>query len=188
VVQIGFSPQGQWEETANLTTNCAVFAQGHGVYDGLYKFVFSGITSNSSAGTNWTAAKFQVNLAYPNGTLTSDWDAWGLANWMTFLNLTNASGPQPLLAPSSCASWVSTLSDCPSNASGWFAVLTSSYGEWIDSYGMENGTPRWANPVDGIASNQSLVIVTPTTWNVAGSTLSVGSTTNESAVSGSTVL
>lgn len=65
-------------------------------------------------------------------------------------------------------------------------VVLSQSGEWINSYGLQpNGTPSWAEPVTALVSHQQLVIVVPSSWNLAGDKLAVDSTVTNSTVIGS---
>ncbi len=170
------------------TMNCAL-QFGDTPSDGLYRLLFTPVELVGDSLTSWATASFQVAFASPNGTLTSFRDGWGLANWMTSLNLTTSTG-QPLpLASSTCAAWVRSVADCHAASSGWYAVLLSSYGDWIDSYGdIANGRGGWSRPVDSMVSNQQLVIVAPATWNLTGDRLVVNSTVSSSVIQGTAVL
>ncbi|MCI4348301.1 MAG: hypothetical protein L3J97_06775, partial [Thermoplasmata archaeon] len=128
---------------------------------------------------------FQVAFESPNGTPINFFDGWGLANWMTSLNLTAPSGsPLPLATPS-CKEWVSSVASCLANVTGWYAVLLSSSGEWLASYGLSGTGAGWAVPVLALVSHQQIVIVLPNSWGFSGDTLNVVGTVSTSRVSGS---
>lgn len=189
LVSVGVNSTGQWTGTANLTTNCALLYSGHGAFDSEYDLVFSTPSVSVGPSTTTAAERFQVAIAAPNGTLGNFFDEVGLANWMISWNLTTLSGQHLPLATPTCRSWVHSLADCPANASGWFAVLMSASGEWIDSYGaLANGSSGWSQAVTALVSHQQLVIVCPSSWSIAGDVLSVSSTVNNTHVIGSVAL
>jgi hypothetical protein len=183
---VGESTQAVRDETENLTTNCALPSAGHGTPDGLYDLLFSSPSLSAAAGTAQVTVPFQVAFAYPNGTLTGDEDGWGLANWMVGLHVTNSSSGQtrPLGTPT-CRSWVASLADCTASPTGWYAVLLSSSGEWLNSYGASPNGTAWYLPVDALVSHEQLVVVAPGSWNVSGDALNVTSTVPTSTVVGS---
>ncbi|HYA58130.1 MAG TPA: hypothetical protein VEH57_06690 [Thermoplasmata archaeon] len=174
---------------SNETTNCAVlnypYFAGYGSYD-----VIPGSPGSSlNGGTLQLAVPFQVGIIEHNQTTPFYYNAWGLANWMTSWNLTNSSGDQLPLQASGCDSWVPSVSDCEANASGWYAVVLSASGEWVNSYGLNpNGTRGWAEPVTALVSHQQLVIVVPSSWNVTGDVMTVKSTVATSTVLGTIAL
>ncbi len=181
--------RGQWLGTANLTHNCALINSGVGAYDAEYDLLFSTPSIGSGPTTTSATTGFQVAIAAPNGTLGNFYDEVGLADWMTSWNLTAPSGmPLPLAQPS-CRSWVPSVSDCVANTTGWFAVILSATGEWINSYGaLPGGGVGWSEPVTALVSHQQLVIVVPSSWNVSGDTMTVASTVSTSSVIGSVSL
>jgi hypothetical protein len=170
--------------------NCALQYSGAPAgYDSEYDLIFSSATVTSTPAQTVVETSFQVAIAYPNGTLAGDFDEVGLANWMTAIQLNDSSGQTLALATSTCTAWITNVSKCGVSSSGWFAVLLSPWGSWIDSYGLSsNGTPRWAMPVEAVVSNQILAIVAPQSWNVTADTLSVNSTVSFSVLIGSRVL
>ncbi len=170
------------------TMNCAL-QFGDTPSDGLYRLLFTPAELVGDSLTSWATTSFQVAFASPNGTLSSFRDGWGLANWMTSLNLTTSTGHPLPLASSTCAAWVRAVADCHAASSGWYAVLLSSYGDWIDSYGdIANGRGGWSRSVDAMVSNQQLVIVAPATWNLTGYRLVANSTVSSSVIQGTVVL
>ena len=191
LVQVGEDLQGQSGEVFNLSHNCALPRDDVAVpqVDGIYDLVWQSPEVSSSGPTQWISAQFQVAFAYPNGTLTRNYDGWGLANWMTALNVSNASGSELPVGAPGCPAWIANVSECAANSTGWYAVDTSSHGEWINAYGaLANGTVGWTEPVTDLASLQHLVIVTPASWDLSSDRLSVNSTVSTSAVVGSTTL
>ena len=183
---VGVGSSGQWIGTSNLTHNCALLYSGAGAYDSEYDLLFSTPSVSSGSLTASVTAEFQVAIALPNGTLENFFDEVGLANWMTSWNLTSPSGQDQPLATSLCSMWVPSAAQCRANYSGWYALIISAGGEWINSYGLSpNGTASWSVPVTALVSNQQLVIVCPGTWNISGYSVTPVSTVSVSHVIGS---
>lgn len=188
LVQAGVSNNGSEYSVENLTHNCAVVASGHGGLDGQYAVVFGSPSTLPVRGGSQFGLPFQVALADPNGTLTHDYDGWGLATWMIAMNLSsNGGGLLPLGSPT-CPQWVASVQDCVANESGWFAVLTSATGQWLGAYGASPNGTEWTLPVWTVVSHQQIVIVVPSSWNVSGDSLSLASTTGASVIQGSPAL
>lgn len=186
LILVGIGGSGQWAGTSNLTHNCALIYSGQDGYDSEYDLLFSPPSITSGGSTTLVTAGFQVAIASPNGTLGKFYDEVGLANWMTSWNVTSPSGQYQPLATPSCRAWVPTTADCNSNVSGWYVVITSASGEWVNSYGLtSNGTPGWSIPVTALVSHQQLVVVCPSSWNVSGDKMTPASTVSVSHVIGS---
>jgi len=174
---------------SNETHNCAVlnypYFAGYGSYD-----VIPGSANTSTTGTTYQFAfSYQAGIIEHNQTAPYVFDAWGLANWMTSWNLTNASGQHLPLATPDCREWVSAVADCAANPSGWYAVILSASGGWQNSYGaLPGGGVGWSEPVTALVSHQQLVIVCPSSWNVTGDVLNVTSTVSTSTVNGALTL
>lgn len=186
----GVSREGAWEGALNGTRNCVTLNSSGPVIDrGLNKFSFYSPTTVSGAGTTWIETPYQVEVTELNGSFYGYYDGWGVANWMTKFNVTNSSGkPLPLGSPR-CDSWVPAVSDCVADPSGWYAVVLSAGGQWVNSFGLQlNGTVGWAAPVTAFVSHQQLVIVAPASWTVAEETLTVASTVSVAAITGSLTL
>jgi hypothetical protein len=80
---------------------------------------------------------------------------------------------------------VGEVADCVANNSGWFAVILSAGGEWLDSYGsLPGGGAGWSEPNTALVSHQQLVIVVPSGWNLSGDRFSPISTITTSTVTG----
>ncbi len=191
LVQIAVSPQGQalGGILANQSTNCAVWNAGHGSYDGIDALQFGAPNQSFLGLTQQVETPFQIAQAYPNGTLTNDYDGWGVANWMTSWNLTNASGQHLPLTTPTCRGWVPSVADCGANSSGWYAVVLSASGGWINSYGaLPGGGVGWSEPVTALVSQQQVVIVAPSSWTLSGDQLSVTSTVSTTTVTGTVSL
>ena len=186
----GVTRAGQYAGDFNGTENCALMSSGNppGSPNFDYYLPFSSPSRAANFTTQSDTASFPVDATYSNGSLAFT-DVWGLANWMTSWNLTNSSDAQLPLGPSTCDSWVPSISDCRSDATGWYAVILSQSGEWIDSYGLQpNGSRGWAEPVTALVSHQQLVIVAPSSWNLTGDKLAVSSTVRSTTVLGSLTL
>jgi len=181
---VAVSSNGIVTSVVNATTICAVPNSGHHAADGMYDLVLNATTTTWGE-TIQALLPFQVGLAAPNGTVVLDYDGWGLANWMVALNVTSSSGhPLPIGSPN-CAKWVLGLDQCPANLTGWYAVLTSSSGEWLNDYGLSSTGIGWSVPVDALVSHQQLTIVLPISWAVSGDNLVVSSTVSTSTIRGS---
>lgn len=177
---------GQWLGASNLTHNCALINSGEGEYDSEYDLLFSAPSFSSAASTTFVTSSFQVAIAATNGTLGNYFDEVGLANWMTNWTLTSAFGTPLPLGQSTCRSWVPSITDCVANSSGWFVVVLSAFGGWINSYGaLPGGGVGWTQPVTAVVSHQELVIVVPGSWNVSADVMDVASTVATSTVVGS---
>jgi len=189
LVGVGVGSNGAWLGSSNLTHNCALLKSGPPGYSGGYVLLFSSPSIIAASTTTFAMAGYQVADAYPNGTVAGFYDEVGLANWMTSWNLTTPSDSRlPLVMPA-CTSWVPSVDDCVANSSGWYAVVLSGSGEWINSYGaLPNGTVGWSEPVTALVSHQQLVIVAPSSWNLTGDILTVNSTVSTSTVIGSLAL
>ncbi len=141
--------------------------------------------------TSWTTIPFQLVWYFhaSNGSVAPYYDPWGLANWMTSWNLTTSTGQALPPAGPGCQSWVAAVSECIANASGWYAVILSASGAWINSYGMQpGGVAGWSAPVTALVSQQQLVVVAPSSWNVTGDRMAVSPTNATLRVSGSASL
>lgn len=186
----GVSRTGDWGGALNLTRNCVTLNSTGPVIDqGINKFFFSPPGATTVAATSWIDIPYQVGVTALNGSFYGYYDGWGVANWMTKWSLTNSSGSPLQLGSPGCNTWVPVVSDCVTDTSGWYAVVLSATGEWINSYGVQpNGAVGWAEPVTAFASHQQLELVVPSSWNVPGDTLTVASTVSVCAVVGSVTL
>ncbi|MGD0588359.1 MAG: hypothetical protein ABSA63_06150 [Thermoplasmata archaeon] len=183
----GVSREGEWGGALNLTRNCVTLNSTGPVIDrGINKFFFSPPSPVIGAVTAWIDVPYQVGVTALNGSFYGYYDGWGVANWMTRWHVSNLSGMTLPLGSPGCDSWVPAVSDCIANASGWYAVILSASGEWVNSYGIQsNGTVGWAEPVTAFVSHQQFVLIVPSPWNLAGDTLAVASTVNVCDVTGS---
>jgi hypothetical protein len=181
----GVDKQGQYSGTFNATTNCFLgnTPAAPGAVTGAYQLLFSNATTSTATDTTWITASTSVNFALTSGG--EYYDMWGLANWMVGLNVTNSSSQRLPLGTPGCPTWVSSVSSCPANSTGWYAVLLSADGEWLASYGALSHGTGWSVPVAALVSHQRLVIVCPSSWNVTGDVLNVTSTVAPSTVNGS---
>jgi hypothetical protein len=189
VIQVGESLNGVRTSIANGTSNCALLNHPYFAGYGSYDLVFASANVSSSGETTQVDLEFQVAMRPHNSSSPTSYDGWGLANWMTSWNLTTPSDSRLPLGMPACTSWVPSVDDCVANTSGWYAVVLSASGEWINSYGaLPNGTAGWSEPVTALVSHQQLVIVAPSSWALAGDKLTVNSTVSTSTVIGSLAL
>jgi hypothetical protein len=168
----------------NLSHNCALLTYSEPNVEGRYVLAFGSQSSTVVPAGEGVLASFQVAFAAPNGTLTGYFDGWGLANWMLSLNLSGPNGSRLPVAGPDCSQWVASLADCAANTSGWYAVLLNPGDGWVASYGAAGPSVGWTVPVVSVVSHQQLMVIAPSGWNLAGSTLSVTSTTPETSIRG----
>lgn len=148
----------------------------------------SAITTLFGSSGQYFIVPFQVVMPPSRTSPGYYYDGWGLQSWMTGLRLNGSGGTGLASTPASCQQWVTNVSECPSNGSGWFAVLLSQDGSWLDSYPSAHNATNWSIPNMLITSHDRLVIVLPSGWSTAGDTLAVASTVSQVGVSGSTPL
>ncbi len=153
-----------------------------------YATLFASPRVTAYGGTIAISIPYQLAIGEFNGSLTGDYDAWGLANWMVSMNLTTPSGQRLPMGSPNCSGWVPAISDCAANDSGWYAVLLSEGGGWLASYGATQNGPGWTVPVTAMVSHQQIVVVAPSSWNATGDVLSWNSTVSTSTVRGSVTL
>lgn len=181
--------EGQYPTLGNGTHNCAVLNYPNPLaVEGNYSLLFSTPSYNATSGTTRVTIPFQATIRGLNSSAPVDSDAWGLASWMTSFNLTTSTGGSLSVGTPSCSNWVPSLSACTANSSGWYAVLLSSSGQWLDSYGVTTDSTGWTVPVTALVSHQQLVVVIPSSWSVLGDEFNVNSTVSTSTVLGSVQL
>lgn len=186
LISSGTDRNGQWAGSLNGSTNCAVTETDPQLATPLaYQLLFANVTQSGTPETTWIQVPFQVALAFPNGSLTGDYDGWGLANWMVRFNLSLPDGELLPLGSSGCSGWVSSVTDCLANESGWYIVLLSAGGGWLASFGETSNGPAWDVPVTAVVSHQQLVVVVPSGWPTSGLRLNATSTTSFSMLTGS---
>jgi hypothetical protein len=84
----------------------------------------------------------------------------GLVSWMTGVSL--SEGPtSEVPGHVVCSSALFSLATCTILDQGWFAVMMSSSGTWLDVYSRAGGTPQWILPNVPIYTNDSLTIFVP---------------------------
>lgn len=152
-----------------------------------YVLAFSTTSNVTPAGQSGTylATPFQVTRHANN---TSYFDLSGLQTWMTELTLENRSGVALQATSATCARWVASLAACPASSSGWFAVLLSADGGWLDSFPSGGSSTNWTIPNVIMASHESVVLVAPSSWNVTGDKLAADASSPVPSVSGSVTL
>ncbi|MGD0588356.1 MAG: hypothetical protein ABSA63_06135 [Thermoplasmata archaeon] len=113
------------------------------------------------------------------------YDGWGFLSWMSKVQVLGGNGTALPVSTTTCLSWVPSLADCPSSGLGWFAVLLSQNGAWLDSYPSISDSPAWTIPNVIVSSQDQMVIVVPGSWNTSADTVDIGGTEPSPAVSGS---
>ncbi len=182
VLDVMMKSDGSWDSTFDGIQGCGNVATLDPPSYVPYVLKFSNLSVTTAGNTSQAAQSFQVTdgLAY--------YDMSGLVTWMTTLNLSDAAGQRLATVAPACAHWVSSIVACASVPSGWYAVLVSSNGAWQDSFPSMTGGSAWEIPSVSFASNQYLVIVTPSSWNVTGDVFSIDGTSAQAAVGGSSTV
>jgi hypothetical protein len=185
----GESLQGTNGSYSIQTTNCAFLNHPYFAGYGTYGVISLPTNETTFAKTAQFRAPFQVALIFHDHSGPTNYDGWGLASWMTSWNITTSSGQRLQMGTSTCKTWVVSVTACIANSSGWFAVILSAGGGWVNSYGaLPGGGAGWSQPVTAIVSNQQLVIVLPSSWNLSGDQLNVSTTVSTSSIIGSVAL
>ncbi len=140
---------------------------------------FSNGTSSLNGSSEEVVEALWVGLGSNPRLLT-----FGLDAWMVRLDLLDSQGQALQSAASACPTWVSSLGKCVDNPSGWYAVLFTQNGSWIDSYPSSTNETGWSSPAGALLGDDLLAIVTPSSWNVTGDSLVVNETTPAVPVSG----
>jgi hypothetical protein len=170
---------------ANESTNCQVLNYPYHAGYGSYDLIPGTSNTTIAGGTVQIATSYQVGLVFHNQSAPSNFDGWGLSNWVTSWNLTTASGHTLPIGTPSCPTWVGSITACVANSSGWYLVVLSASGDWVNAYGsLPGGGVGWSNPNTALVSHQQLVIVLPSSWNLSGDSLSPTSTIATSTVTG----
>jgi len=150
-----------------------------------YTVVFSNATLLSTADSSIASIPFQYG---PAGDPSGDYDVGGLVSWMTTLNLTDTAGQRLQSGTPGCPAWVPSIADCTASATGWYVVLESESGAWLDSYPSTPGGTSWEVPNVAFASHQQLVVVAPSTWNLTGDELALNGTVSACPVNGTAAI
>ncbi len=145
-----------------------------------------GTTTNASGSGSTVVTTIPLSLGFANSTNTTD--GWGLTSGSTQVSIVNWSTAQPF-PPSalSCSVTNLTLAACGPVA-GWYAVLATSTGFWLDAYGNISGTPGWLLPNVPFYSGDSLLIVHQGFPSSEAFKLAIVSVTSAVQVSGSTTI
>jgi len=187
VAYVALNANGSWDSFFNGTQGCGdVVSLGPPPVYGSYVLNFTSPQISVSSGATTANQSFQAAYGRTSGPV--DDDAGGLVSWMTTLNLTTSTGERLPSSVPSCANWVPSLTDCHSNGPGWYVVLLSSTGAWLDSYPSSPNGTEWNVPNVSVVSNQYLIVVVPSSWNVVGDVLSTNGTVSVVSVSGSITL
>jgi hypothetical protein len=186
VYAAGVSRDGIWGGALNLSRNCVTLSSTGPVVDrGINQFFFSPPLVTNATTSTWVGIPYQIGITATNGSFYGYYDGWGVADWMTSINLTTASGQRLTPATSGCPDWVPSMSDCKANSSGWFVVLLSAGGEWLASYGATGqGGAGWTVPVTAMVSHQSIEVVVPSAWSVQGDHLTLSSRVSVCVITG----
>jgi hypothetical protein len=144
-------------------------------------------TTFSAAGSTVVRDELEFVSTGP-APFTGPIDAHGITSSLVELSVLTVNGTELPLADNGCAAWVASILECNSTSSGWYAVLLSSNGQWQGSYGETSLGPAWNYPAIPIASNESLVVILPSSLDVSGLALELTSTVSAFPLTGSTEL
>jgi len=153
-----------------------------------YHLAFAPGSTNSSDSVSYVSLPFQVTASGVLKDNTTLYDGWGLQSWMFDMQALNSSSTALPAAAATCQSWVPDLTDCEGNTSGWFAVLLSQNGDWLDSFPSTPGGSNWAIPNVVVSSHDQLVVVCPSSWSLGADTLVVGGNPSSLDIGGSAAL
>lgn len=156
-----------------------------------YRFDFGSgpLNATGSFGTTVDVSlPFLVTAPDALANNTTLFDAWGLLTWVTRLQLAAGNSSPVSESPPSCNSWVPSLTECPADSSGWFVVLLSQGGVWLDSYPSATNDSSWSVPNVILSSQDQFVLVAPASWNLSADALEVTSTTPNTDIEGSVTL
>jgi hypothetical protein len=177
----GTTRGGQYAGQFNATTNCELTSE-----QGSYQVQFTNPIESAGSNVLWALTTMFVNATETGyGTLP---DEWGLANWKLNFTLSTGTGTDLPMGTPVCSAWVSSTTDCGANDTGWYLVLLSGSGKWLDSYGSTGSGLAWTVPVVAVVSHEQLLIVVPGSWGLSGDSLRVDSTLSTMTASGSLVI
>jgi hypothetical protein len=103
-------------------------------------------------------------------------DLPGLAAWTLHPDISLSNGSTEPVATDLCTGWTASPASCPPPTKGWYAVLTSPTGGWIDSFGFVNGSAEWVAPNPPLFSNETLTVVSSDLLMGSGDTLTLAPT------------
>jgi len=89
-------------------------------------------------------------------------------------------------SPSLCREWVENVSDCSTPASGWYAVLTTPSGQWLDSYPGASGS-GWVAPNVDIEGGDLLQFVVGPGLTLSGDDLNMQATSSIPTITCNTI-
>jgi hypothetical protein len=112
-----------------------------------------------------TSVALEVNT--PSGQGAPANDTQGLAAWMVRPQVNVSNGVASPVSDDLCPTWISNPDSCQAPSSGWYAVLETSSGGWLDSYGLVNGSAGWIAPNEPVVSNESFVIISSSSSNIS---------------------
>jgi hypothetical protein len=189
---VGEFPDGEVQSIFNGTLSCtAVREPGPPVIYQNYSVAFSPPGSMVGVSDRLAGLSVQFQVEFPDwfsNETTPYYDGWGLTAWMTTIALlSSANQPVPASAPT-CREWVPSVADCNDTGSGWFVVLLSATGGWMDAFPASADAAEWSVPNVPVVGAEQLVVVYPSSWNVSGDLVELAATGSIPVVSGSAPL
>jgi hypothetical protein len=159
-------PQGHTYQWSTTTGSC---------YDAIYFVDFNrtavmGAPSHSGQYFEWT-----LNVSFMTSAIPAFWDLSDLTTSLSGVRLASIEPPFGNLSSAAelCGPGSSNLSSCPAPTAGWYAVLLSHNGTWLDSYPTSPNGTDWALSNIPIQTGDMLAFVGSSGY---GSTDSLGLT------------
>lgn len=108
--------------------------------------------------------EWETNVSFLTSSVPATWNLTDLSTSLFGLSLTYTSslsggGPPSVLAQ--CGPGSNNLSSCPIPNSGWYGVLLSRSGTWLDSFPASANGTRWTVPGVPLASQDVFVLLGP---------------------------
>lgn len=155
-VQMGGGPEYSFQDPPfNLTTNTSLAWDSGTCFLPQYTLQISPDAPFSATPNGWSIPLNISGLGYtvPSGNEP------GLVTWMMALHLLTRNTAEPVpLGNVSCIArpWESLA--CAPTGFGWYAVLTSPNGNWMDVYSNHNGSGGWLYPNVAVMQGDGLLI------------------------------
>ena len=155
-VQMGGGPEFSFQDPPfNLTTNTSLTWSSGTCFLPQYTLQISPDAPFSATPDGWS---IPLNISDIGNTVISGNES-GLVTWMLALHLLTHDTAEPVpIGNVSCIArpWESLA--CAPTGFGWYAVLTSPNGNWMDVYSDHNGSGGWLYPNVAVMQGDGLLI------------------------------
>ncbi len=133
-------------------------------YDSYYLLNMTPVHISTSPDPNGSYREWNVNWSFLSSAVPPTWTASDLTTSLIHWQLKLANPPFSVIPPTAalCTPGHPSLANCTGPAQGWYAVLLSPSGAWLDSYpAVANGT-TWTVPgVPLLAGDRVLFVGAP---------------------------